>query len=107
MDIKEFNFTSQLKVARDDFTGCQWLHHNLESLLLNSEGDTVSGVLVVGEPGTGKPALSAQMVCSRSSNPHIHKRSINYRMHKQMDLHKWTQDPYSKKSSSICNVNLQ
>ena len=90
-DTKEFNFTSQLNVARDGFTGRQWLYHNLESLLLNSEGDPVSGVVVVGEPGAGKSALSAQLICSRSSNPYIHKRIIGYPLCKHSD--KATQDP--------------
>ena len=78
-------------MARDGFTGRQWLYHNLESLLLNSEGDTVSGVVVVGEPGAGKSAISAQLVCSRSSNPYIHKRIIGYHLCKHSD--KKTQDP--------------
>ena len=90
-DTKEFNFTSQLNVARDGFTGRKWLYHNLESLLLNSEGDTLSGVVVVGEPGAGKSALTAQLICSRSSNPNIHKRIIGYHLCKHSD--KATQDP--------------
>ena len=90
-DAKEFNFTSQLNLAREGFTGRQWLYHNLESLLLNPEGDTVPGVVVVGEPGAGKSALSAQLICSRSSNPYIHKRIIGYHLCKHSD--KATQDP--------------
>ncbi|KAK2555506.1 Ankyrin repeat domain-containing protein 50 [Acropora cervicornis] len=90
-DTKEFNFTSQLNVAREGFTGRQWLYHNLESLLLNSEEDSVPGVVVVGEPGAGKSALSAQLICSRSSNPFIHKRIIGYHLCKHSD--KATQDP--------------
>ena len=90
-DTKEFNFTSQLNVAREGFTGRQWLYHNLESLLLNSEGDSLRGVVIVGEPGAGKSALSAQLICSRSSNPYIHKRIIGYHLCKYSD--KATQDP--------------
>ena len=90
-DTKEFNFTSQLNVAREGFTGRQWLYHNLESLLLNSEEDGVPGVVVVGKPGAGKSALSAQLICSRSSNPYIHKRIIGYHLCKYSD--KATQDP--------------
>ena len=90
-DTKEFNFTSQLNAARDGFTGRQWLYHNLELLLLHSEGDTVPGVVVVGEPGAGKSALSAQLICSRSSNPYIHKHIIGYHLCKHSD--KATQDP--------------
>ena len=90
-DTNEFNFTSQLNVAREGFTGRQWLYHNIESLLLDSEGDRVPGVVVVGEPGAGKSALSAQLICSRSSNPYIHKRILGYHLCKHSD--KATQDP--------------
>ena len=90
-DTKEFNFTSQMNLARECFMGRQWLYHNLESLFLNSKGDTVSGVVVVGEPGAGKSALSAQLICSRSSSPYIHKRIIGYHLCKHSD--KATQDP--------------
>ena len=90
-DTKEFNFTSHLNLARDGFTGRKWLYRNLESLLLDSEGDTVSGVVVVGEPGAGKSALSAQLICSRSSSPYIHKHIIGYHLCRHSD--KATQDP--------------
>ena len=63
----------------------------MERLLLNSEGGSVAGVVVVGEPGAGKSAISAQLICSRSSNPYIHKRIIGYHLCKYSD--KGTQDP--------------
>lgn len=90
-DTKEFNFTSHLNAAREGFTGRLWLYHDLESLLLNSQGHSDGGVVVVGEPGAGKSALSAQLICSRSSNPYIHKRIIGYHLCKYSD--KATQDP--------------
>ncbi|XP_068694789.1 uncharacterized protein [Montipora foliosa] len=90
-DTKEFNFTSHLNSARDDFTGRLWLYRDLERLLVNSEGGSVAGVVVVGEPGAGKSAISAQLICSRSSNPYIHKRIIGYHLCKYSD--KATQDP--------------
>ena len=88
-DSKEFNFTSRLNNARERFTGRLWLYNELESYLLKQ--DTVRGVVVVGEPGTGKSALTAQLICSRSSNPFIHKRIIGYHLCKYTD--KATQDP--------------
>ena len=90
-DTKEFNFTSHLNGARESFTGRLWLYHDMESLLINSQGNNVGGVVVVGEPGAGKSALSAQLICSRSSNPYIHKRIIGYHLCKYSD--KATQDP--------------
>ena len=53
--------------------------------------DTDRGVIVIGEPGAGKSALTAQLICSRSSNPFIHKRIIGYHLCKHAD--KATQDP--------------
>ena len=88
-DTKEFNFTRNLNAARESFTGRLWLYQELESLL--RKRDNVSGVVVVGEPGTGKSALTAQLICSRSSNPFIHKRIIAYHLCRYSDQS--TQDP--------------
>ena len=90
-DTKEFNFTSHLNNARQRFTGRLWLYNELESLLLDSQGNVVHGVVVVGKPGVGKSALSAQLICSRASSPYIHKRIIGYHLCKYSD--KATQDP--------------
>ena len=88
-DTKEFNFTRNLNTARESFTGRHWLYQELESLL--REQHNVTGVVVVGEPGTGKSALTAQLICSRSSNPFIHKRIIGYHLCRYSDHS--TQDP--------------
>lgn len=88
-DTKEFNFTRNLNAARESFTGRLWLYQELESLLRKQ--DNVSGVVVVGEPGTGKSALTAQLICSRSSSPFIHKRIIGYHLCRYSDQS--TQDP--------------
>ena len=88
-DSKEFNFTSYLSNARERFTGRRWLYNELETNLMKQ--DTDRGVLVIGEPGAGKSALTAQLICSRSSNPFIHKRIIGYHLCKHAD--KATQDP--------------
>ena len=88
-DSKEFNFTSYLSNARERFIGRLWLYNELETNLMKQ--DTDRGVLVIGEPGAGKSALTAQLICSRSSNPFIHKRIIGYHLCKHAD--KATQDP--------------
>ena len=90
-DTKEFNFTSHLNAARESFTGRLWLYYDLESLLITSQGGDSGGVVVVGEPGAGKSAFSAQLICFRSSNPYIHKRIIGYHLCKYSD--RATQDP--------------
>ena len=90
-DTKELNFTSHLNAARESFTGRLWLYHELESLLITSQCGGAGGVVVVGEPGARKSAFSAQLICSRSSNPYIHKRIIGYHLCKYSD--RATQDP--------------
>ena len=59
--------------------------------MLVSQDNVVHGVVVVGKPGVGKSALSAQLICSRASSPYIHKRIIGYHLCKYSD--KATQDP--------------
>ena len=90
-DTKEFNFTSHLNDARKHFTGRLWLYNEMESFLMDSQGNVVHGVVVFGKPGVGKSALSAQLICSRASSPYIHKRIIGYHLCKYSD--KATQDP--------------
>ena len=90
-DTKEFNFTRYLNKSREHFTGRRWLYSELESILSDSQGKIVRGVVVIGKPGVGKSALSAQLICSRASSPYIHKRIIGYHLCKYSD--KATQDP--------------
>ena len=59
--------------------------------MLDSQDNVVHGVVVVGKPGVGKSALSAQLICSRASSPDIHERIIGYHFCKYSD--KATQDP--------------
>ena len=90
---KEYNFTSILETNRAGFTGRDWLFQDiLKSFLQKTHDDNpVRGVLVVGEPGTGKSALTAQLICSRSSNAFIHRKIIGYHLCRFSD--KATQDP--------------
>lgn len=90
-DTKEFNFTSHLNKARESFTGRTWLSHQLESLLTGSQGNNFGGVLIVGAPGTGKSAFSAQLICSSAFNPYINRRIIGYHLCRHSDVA--TQEP--------------
>ena len=89
-NTKEFNVTRSLNNAREGFTGRHWLYRDLESLLLNSQGNSVRGAVVVGDLGSGKSALMAQLICSPSSNAYIHER-MRYHLCKYYD--EATQDP--------------
>lgn len=72
-----------LNTARaENFMGRQWLYRELESTLLGSD---VSGVLIIGDPGAGKSALSSQLICSRTSSSLIHARILGYHLCKYSD----------------------
>lgn len=90
-DTKEFNFTSHLNKARESFTGRIWLSHQLESLLTGSQGNNIGGVLIIGAPGTGKSAFSAQLICSSAFNPYITRRIVGYHLCRHSDVA--TQEP--------------
>ena len=47
----------------------------LESTFYN---ESVSGVLITGEPGSGKTALMLELVCSETSSSFIHNKIIGY-----------------------------
>ena len=89
-DTREFNLTDYLNTARENFIGRQWLFKDLEEIF-QSTSDDVSGVVIVGDPGTGKSALAAQLICSRFSSHLIHRNILGYHMCKYSD--KNTQSP--------------
>ena len=89
-DTTEFNLTDYLNTARENFIGRQWLFKDLEEIF-QSTSDDLSGVVIVGDPGTGKSALAAQLICSRFSSHLIHRNILGYHMCKYSD--KNTQSP--------------
>ena len=87
-DTREINFTDYLSSARDSFTGRRWLFEEIEDAF---DSTPVTVALIVGEPGTGKSALVAQLICSRLSSPVIHRRILGYHLCKHSDRN--TQNP--------------
>ena len=83
-DTKEFNLTDYLTIARENFIGRRWLYEEIEGAFFSSR-DKVSGVLVIGDPGAGKSALAAQLVCSRTSSRTIHDHILGYHLCKHSD----------------------
>ncbi|XP_068750560.1 uncharacterized protein [Montipora capricornis] len=83
-DTKEFNLTDYLAVARENFIGRRWLFQEVENAF-NPAFQHVPGVLVIGDPGAGKSALSAQLVCSRTSSRTIHDHVLGYHLCKHSD----------------------
>ena len=83
-DTKEFNLTDYLTIARENFIGRRWLYEEIEDALFSSR-KRVSGVLIIGDPGAGKSALAAQLVCSRTSSRTIHDHILGYHVCKHSE----------------------
>ena len=75
--------TDYLTTARENFIGRQWLYQEIENVFYPTRA--VSGVLIIGDPGAGKSALSAQLVCSRTSSRTIHDHVLGYHLCKHSD----------------------
>jgi len=88
-DLRQFNFTSYLNTAREGFIGRKWLFDRLEDIL-DKRTKELSAIIIVGEPGSGKSAIAAQLICSRSSSLFVHKNILGYHLCKHLD--KMTQD---------------
>ena len=76
--------TDYLTVARENFIGRRWLYQEIENAFHPSR-QGVSGVLIIGDPGAGKSALTAQLVCSRKSSRTIHHHVLGYHLCKHSD----------------------
>ena len=83
-DTKEFNLTDYLTIARENFIGRRWLYQEIESAF-HPPRQGVSGVLIIGDPGAGKSALTAQLICSRTSSRTIHDHVLGYHLCKHSD----------------------
>lgn len=83
-DTREFNLTDYLNIARENFIGRQWLYREIENAF-KPVRQGASGVLIIGDPGAGKSALSAQLVCSRTSSRTIHDHVLGYHLCKHSD----------------------
>ena len=83
-DTREFNLTDYLVTAREDFIGRRWLYQEIENAF-KPVRQGLSGVLVIGDPGAGKSALSAQLICSRTSSRTIHDHIMGYHLCKHSD----------------------
>ena len=82
-ETKEFNMPDCLDAARaEKFTGRRWLYEEIEDAF---EDKYIAGVQIVGSPGSGKSALSSQLICSRSSSPIIHTSILGYHFCKYSD----------------------
>ena len=83
--LKYFDFSDFISSSRAEFIGRQWLYREMESELHHNNK---LGVLITGNPGSGKSAFLSNLLCSNTSSPIIHNRILGY--HFCMHFNKWT-----------------
>ncbi|XP_044175919.1 uncharacterized protein LOC114950200 [Acropora millepora] len=88
--LKFFDFKDFIISSREEFTGRRWLYEELEQAL---EHNDKRGVLLTGNPGSGKSAFLSHLLCSRTSSPVVHSRILAY--HFCMHFDRKTQDGVS------------
>ena len=76
--------TDYLTIARENFIGRRWLYQEIENAFLPLRPG-MSAVLIIGDPGAGKSALSAQLICSRTSSRTIHDHTLGYHLCRHSD----------------------
>ena len=88
--LKFLDFTDFIISSRKDFIGRRWLYKEMEQAL---EHNDKRGVLLTGNPGSGKSAFLSHLLCSRTSSPVVHSRILAH--HFCMHFDKKTQDGVS------------
>ena len=88
--LKVFDFTDFIISSREEFTGRRWLIEEMQQAL---EHNDKRGVLLTGNPGSGKSAFLSYLLCSRTSSPVVHSRILAH--HFCMHFDKKTQDGVS------------
>ena len=74
--FNEFDFTTHLSYKRENFFGRSWFFRELGDIF--EKIDAPVGVLVTGDPGSGKSALMSQLICSPFSSLAIYDNIIGY-----------------------------
>ena len=73
---QQFDFSSDLAYKREGFVGRKWFFLELDNIFETDRG--AAGVLITGDPGSGKSALMAQLICSPYSSLQIHQNIIGF-----------------------------
>ena len=73
--LKYFDFSEFIKSGRADFIGRQWLYQEMDEILEQTES---RGVLIIGNPGSGKTAFVCHLLCSKTSSQFIRDRILGY-----------------------------
>ena len=74
-ELKYFDFSDFINSSRVEFTGRHWLYREMESVLTHTNK---RGVLITGNPGSGKSAFLSNLLYSNRSSPIIHRRILGY-----------------------------
>ena len=73
--LKYFDFDEFITSSRAGFIGRQWLYQEMYEIMEKPGG---RGILLIGNPGSGKTAFVCHLLCSRASSPFIHDRILGY-----------------------------
>ena len=76
LNFQQFDFSSILDHKREGFVGRKWFFIELDNIFETDRETT--GVLITGDPGSGKSALLSQLICSPYSSLQIHQNIIGY-----------------------------
>ena len=76
LNLQQFDFSSSLVYHREGFVGRKWFFMELDNIFETDRG--TAGVLITGDPGSGKTALVSQLICSPYSSLQIHQNIIGY-----------------------------
>ncbi|XP_001629583.2 uncharacterized protein LOC5509013 [Nematostella vectensis] len=74
---KEFDFTDYLVSKNEGFLGRRWL---LEKVSNASKGKGNKGIIITGDPGSGKTSFIANVICSQFSSYSMNIRVLGYHM---------------------------
>ena len=73
---QQFDFSADLAYRREGFVGRKWFFLELDNIFEADRG--AAGVLITGDPGSGKSALMSQLICSPYSSLQIHLNIIGF-----------------------------
>ena len=76
--FQQFDFSSHLAYKKEGFVGRKWFFSEMEKIFEKDRG--IAGVLITGDPGSGKSALMSQLICSPYSSLLIHLNIIGYHL---------------------------
>ena len=87
LGFSEFDFITTLSYKRENFSGRNWFFRELGDIFEST--DAPVGVLITGDPGSGKSALMSQLICSPFSSLAIYDNIIGYHVCDYSENEKW------------------